>query len=191
MKLVETVQAWRRNSDGVAAIEFAFIAPVMITMFFGVFEMGRAYSMHRRFINTTYMIGDLITRERTMSAADLQGIYDLIKPVMAGYPVDSNLTIQIVPLYVPKTQPNIVRVYATPAGRGSSAPACTTYSVTDDEKKLVQSSAAGLILVKSTYDFKPLFVYPLIGSMKWEYESMFAPRQDCVAFGTNSCLNPC
>lgn len=193
-RLFAVLQSWRRNSDGVAAIEFAFIAPVMLIMFFGLFEMGRAYAMHRRFITTTYTIGDLIAREEAVTDGDLEGIYKSVPLIMGGYD-NSVLKVEVIPLHIPAGNPGEVRRYATPKRRDATVPACGTYPATTDEKNVLESSTKGAIKVVATYDFKPIFNYPLIGKMTWQSEATFAPRQACVAFGASgsakSCSSPC
>lgn len=193
-RLIAVVQSWRRNSDGVAAIEFALIAPVMLTMFFGLFEMGRAYAMHRRFISTTYTIGDLIAREESVTDGDLEGIYKSVPLIMGGYD-NTVLKVEVIPIYIPAGKPGEVRRYATPKRRDKSTPACGAYAATADEKKVLESSTKGAIKVIATYDFRPIFNYPLIGAMTWQSEATFAPRQACVAFGATgsakSCSSPC
>lgn len=193
---VRILNAWRRDSDGVAAIEFALIAPILLIMFFGLFEVARAYGMHRRFISTTYLIGDLVAREEALTDTDLEGIYKSVPLIMGGYPSDNaSLKMEIIPLYINAAKPTEVRRYATPKRRDKSTPSCAVYSATADEKKVLESNSKGAIKVIATYEFKPIFNYPLITKMTWNSEVMFAPRQACVAFGptatAKSCLSPC
>ncbi|MDO9383762.1 MAG: pilus assembly protein [Hyphomicrobiaceae bacterium] len=195
---IGVVQACRRNSDGVAAIEFAFIAPILMTMFFGVFEMGRAYAAHRRFLSATNMIGDLVAREKSLSQEGLRSVYQLAPTVMGSYGSSTaTLTVEVLPIRMPDpiAKPNDVRIYATPERFDKSTPSCGAQTVTQDVKDLLANTTEGLIMVTSTYAYKPLFAYPLVGSMTWTNVATFAPRQNCVAFGTGtsakSCTNPC
>ena len=197
------IQSWRRNSDGVAAIEFAFIAPILMTMFFGVFEMGRAYAVHRRFLSATYMIGDQVashTSPTAMTDTGLGNIYKLAPTVMGSYASDTaTLTVEILPIRMPDPigKPNEIRIYATPKKYSNGRTLCgaPANALPDDVKDLLKNSREGLIMVSAKYAYKPLFAYPLIGSMEWTYVSTFAPRQQCVAFGdgtsAKSCNNPC
>jgi hypothetical protein len=198
---ISVIQSWRRNSDGVAAIEFAFIAPILMTMFFGVFEMGRAYSAHRRFLNATYMIGDLVAREKSLTDTGLENIYKLAPTVMGSYASDTKtLAIDIYPIRMPDpiAKPNDVRIYATPVRyepKTYTACGVPKPTIPDDVKVLLKNTTEGLIMVIATYEYKPLFAYPLVGTMNWTNVSTFAPRQTCVAFGdgasAKSCTNPC
>lgn len=199
-RFISVIQSWRRNSDGVAAIEFAFIAPILMTMFFGVFEMGRAYAAHRRFLNATYMIGDQVASQTSLTDTGLGNIYKLAPTVMGSYASDTaTLTVEILPIRMPDpiAEPNKIRIYATPQtySKGRTLCGVPTKAVPDDVKDLLKNTREGLIMVTATYAYKPLFAYPLIGSMTWTNVSTFAPRQNCVAFGdgasAKSCANPC
>jgi Flp pilus assembly pilin Flp len=189
------LRAFRTNNNGVAAVEFALIAPVMIALFFAVFEIGRAYSIYRHLSNTTDMVGDLVTRETTSSAAPfkadmLNGIYGLVPAAMGSHPIDPNLKIQVIPLYATGANRNQIRVYAKPPARGTAPQSCGTFSVTPDEKALIQSVNVGFVMVKSTYTYRPLFISSL--AVPWEYRQIFAPRRDfCIIFESGSCATPC
>ncbi len=178
---IGVIQSWRRNSDGVAAIEFAFIAPILMTMFFGVFEMGRAYAAHRRFISATYMIGDQVASQTSLTDTALGNIYKLAPTVMGSYASDTaSLTVEILPIRMPDPigKPNEIRNYATPQTYAKSRTVCGVPAtpVPDDIKDLLKNSREGLIMVMATYAYKPLLAYPLVGSMTWTNVSTFAPR---------------
>jgi Flp pilus assembly protein TadG len=51
--------------SGVAAIEFAFIMPFMVLMFFGLLDVTDAVSFNRRVTAVGSAVGDLITQNRT------------------------------------------------------------------------------------------------------------------------------
>lgn len=190
------LRAWRRDSKGVAAVEFALVAPILIILLLGVFEMGRAYSAHRHFLSATNMIGDLVAREKELTTAGLRSIYQLAPTVMGSYASDgATLSVEVLPVQVLPAKPNEVRNYATPEQFNKSFPSCGVQVVPNDVKELLQSTTQGLIMVTSTYAYKPLFAYPLVGAMTWKSITTFAPRQDCVTFGTGasakSCAKPC
>ena len=55
-----------RNEDGSVAIEFAFIAPVLIIMYFGLFQVSMIIMEDRRVSHSTSVLGDLVTREAVL-----------------------------------------------------------------------------------------------------------------------------
>lgn len=87
------LQSFLDNRNGVAAIEFAFLCPILMLMTFGTFEMTRAVVVHKRFQRATAMVGDLVAREQQLgttpsNAPDaFDGIMRSIGQVMAPYSV--------------------------------------------------------------------------------------------------------
>ncbi len=79
------------NTAGVAMIEFAFIAPLLVVMAFGTFEVARSILVHKRFQRATAMVGDLVAREEVLggnkdeSEDQLEGIIKAAEQAMWPY----------------------------------------------------------------------------------------------------------
>ena len=71
------------TEDGIAAIEFAIIAPIMIMMYFGLAEMATAISMDRRISHGTNVAGDLATQSPSLATVDLEEILSASLRVMS------------------------------------------------------------------------------------------------------------
>ncbi len=52
-----------RHSDGAAAVEFGFLAPLLLLMLLGTIEIGRAVNTDRHFTAAVGTAGDLVARE--------------------------------------------------------------------------------------------------------------------------------
>ena len=63
-----------RDEKGIAAIEFAFIAPIMIMMYFGMAEIAAAISVDRQISHSANVAGDLATQSETISATEMTEI---------------------------------------------------------------------------------------------------------------------
>ena len=55
-----------RDENGSVAIEFAFIAPVLIIMYFGLFQISMVIMEDRRVSHSASVLGDLVTREDSL-----------------------------------------------------------------------------------------------------------------------------
>ena len=62
------------NKDGIAAIEFGLIAPIMILMYFGMAEIATTISVDRKVSHSTNVAGDLTTQSETVSATEMADI---------------------------------------------------------------------------------------------------------------------
>ncbi|WP_157928845.1 TadE/TadG family type IV pilus assembly protein [Pararhizobium haloflavum] len=77
-----------RDRRGVGAIEFAFIAPVMIVLYIGAVEMSVAMSVNKKLARATSTVGDLITQRSTLEKSDLPPMVNVAQSIMAPYDVD-------------------------------------------------------------------------------------------------------
>ena len=79
--LKRPLASFARDRKGVAAVEFAYIAPLLILALFGTIEVSRAVLMHKKFQRVSAMVGDLVSREQTVGTAPggaLQAINGMI-----------------------------------------------------------------------------------------------------------------
>ena len=60
------IQGLHYNEQGVSAVEFAIIAPVMVLIYFGCIELSFLMRMDRRVTSTSASLGDLTARLATV-----------------------------------------------------------------------------------------------------------------------------
>jgi Flp pilus assembly protein TadG len=75
-----------RDRRGVAAIEFALLAPVMIVFYCGMAELTQAMMAQRRVSNTASSIGDLVAQAAQLSDARKTDIFTIGATIMAPFP---------------------------------------------------------------------------------------------------------
>ncbi len=74
-----------RNEDGVSAVEFAFIAPLMVLIFFGCIELSFLMRADRRVTATAASLGDLTSRLASVTDADMHELYNAAAVMMQPY----------------------------------------------------------------------------------------------------------
>ncbi len=184
------VRLYRRflaSTRGVAAIEFAMIVPVLLTMLLATFDGGCAIAVYMKVRSATYVLGSVTNQYSTavpVQAANMTGIFNATSAVLAPYSsagvvaVISELTIAAA-----KATTATVRWSATlngtalaagssvnlPTGIASSTTTCGTYP-------------CYLILAQVSYAYTPLFGY--FGSGITLSDTMYAtPRSSqCVPY---------
>lgn len=190
------LQQFGKDRSGVAAVEFGLIVPVLLVMMLGAIELSRAVVMARRFNTATAMASDLVAREQTITAADLQGVAAAVSTSWSPY--DQN-SLQMQVLQVRKasntaTQKSPGTIYvdwqqklfsgAVPNGKNDNDP----YVLTDPN---MLSNGSSTLIVNATYTFTSLFGASVAGmtpTMSWTSSSSHTPRQLCVDFWANNCL---
>ncbi|RZJ17675.1 MAG: pilus assembly protein [Brevundimonas sp.] len=80
-----TLRAWAADRDGVAAVEFALIAPVMIVLYFGMCEFCQAYMAHKRMGHVASTVADIVARTTDIKADQLDDIFAAGPIIMKPY----------------------------------------------------------------------------------------------------------
>lgn len=83
------VKGIRYNEDGVSAIEFALIAPVMVLLFFGCVELSLMMRADRRVTTTAASLGDLTARLNSVTNDDLRELFAAANLMMQPYDVNA------------------------------------------------------------------------------------------------------
>ena len=71
--------------DGAIAVEFAFVAPVMIGMFFGLTELALALGVHADVINLSSVGSDLVAQESTITTSDMTNVFSALSAMLYPY----------------------------------------------------------------------------------------------------------
>ena len=185
-----------KDTRGVAAVEFAFVLPVLCVMLLGTVEVARAIDADRRFGNATAMTTDLIAREQDITDADLDGMMLSIEHMMKPYDADE-LKLGVIAVRAPITPGNPPVVEWSYSHKGKEVPAkCSNYTLPNG----LVSPGSRVVIVESSYGFTPLFVNwqgkarlgtgPVQenmsgGLINWEDKATFTPRSDCVHNATH------
>lgn len=78
-----------KNRKGLAAVEFALIAPVMIIMFYGSVELSSAIDCNERVSRVTATVADLVAQETAISSADTSNVFSAANAILFPYPSGS------------------------------------------------------------------------------------------------------
>jgi Flp pilus assembly protein TadG len=79
----------RGDNTGVAAIEFALIAPIMFFMLVGTVELSQAITVDRRVTVVASTTADLVAREDKLKADQIKTFMDVIGVLLAPYDASS------------------------------------------------------------------------------------------------------
>lgn len=82
------------NTAAVGAVEFALIAPVMLTMYFGVIEVTNALIVNRRVTSVALTAADLISQAASVTNSDMTDIFKASTAILEPYSA-ANIKIKI------------------------------------------------------------------------------------------------
>ena len=80
-----TAGRFRRDRRGIAAIEFAFIVPVLLIMYFITMEASQAIETSKKVSRIGSMVADLVTQQQTVMKADLDAMMKIGTSTLQPY----------------------------------------------------------------------------------------------------------
>lgn len=86
---------FRRNQDGVAAVEFALLLPLFLVLYIGVIEFTQAFMVQRRASHSASMMADIVAQAGTVTPAQLSDFFAVGGLIMVPYsstPLEGTVT---------------------------------------------------------------------------------------------------
>src|SRR5262249_47662303 len=82
------VQRFGTACEAMVAVEFALIAPVMITLFFGVTELSDGLEANSKVTSVASTAADLVAQEKVVCNAEMADVFAALNQLM--FPYDTN-----------------------------------------------------------------------------------------------------
>ena len=170
-----------KDTSGLAATEFALIAPVMLALYFGVTELADGLMANTKSASVAATAADLTAQNAKLCNAEMTDIFAALNAIMFPYPT-SNTRIVISSLV--DSGSNQVRVAWSDAQNGTPRP---TNAVVAIPAGLVQSGSGGsVILAEVTYHYSSPAGQLIYGSIPMNYTFYLHPRRGSVVTRTAS-----
>ncbi len=83
------VRRFFSDTRGAAAIEFAFIAPLLITLYLGTMEISQGIEVNKKVGRSASLIGDLIAQHDSLGKAQIEDIINIGAAVLQPYDRDA------------------------------------------------------------------------------------------------------
>ena len=187
------VELFKNCCAGVAAVEFAYLLPVLIMMTYGVIEASRAVMMHKRFQRSVAMVGDLVAREETIgnntssAKAQMDGIMKAAETVMRPYDI-STLKVGVTAVQADPNNASITKVAWSYPYKSYPVLACSATKAMPAAGMITKGNSA--ILVEAEYTYKPILTNLVPGfklSVVWKDQIAHAPRSRCPDYAGKNC----
>ena len=83
---MRTHKFWKQTS-GLAAVEFAFVLPVMLSFFLGLIEVSQALSCRASVTDLAATGSDLVAQESSVTTADMTNVFSALSAML--FPFDA------------------------------------------------------------------------------------------------------
>jgi Flp pilus assembly protein TadG len=149
--LLEAFIRFRKGERGVAAVEFAFIAPIMILLFVGTLELSSGISVNRKLSRLSSTLSDLVTQSQSLDAAAVQDIMKAAAKVIHPY---DEAKVKIVLTGINIDAANAAKVeWSCAMNTTANAPG----SLYNTVPSLIKVSNTFLVSAKVTTNYEPTF----------------------------------
>src|SRR5437870_1022070 len=84
-RLSHVLSRFRRNHDGVSAVEFALVLPLMLSLYIGASEVSQAIATNRKVTLMTRTAADLASQAQSINNNDMNNLLNASAAVMQPY----------------------------------------------------------------------------------------------------------
>jgi Flp pilus assembly protein TadG len=161
------------DRQGVSAVEFALILPVMLTIYMGGIEVGIVLDVDRKVSHAASAMGDLLTQTDTVDSDELNTIFNASSAILS--PWDSSLLkIVVASVYIDADGDATVQWSqsrnATSLAQGTSVTLPASFANTSAFEE------SYLILSEVSYNYSPSIGYTLTGDIGLQETFYLKPR---------------
>ena len=83
--LRQAISRVKRDEKGAAAVEFALVIPIMLTLYLGTMEISQGIEVNKKVGRASSLVTDLITQQPVITRAELSAIADISAGALAPY----------------------------------------------------------------------------------------------------------
>lgn len=172
-----------RDRRGVSAVEFALVAPLLITLYFGCVEISDGVSADRKVSLTAAALANLSAQVTTISTADMTNILDASTAIIAPYAA-GNLAITVSCLSIDNNKNATVKWSVTRNGTARAAGSPYTFDATAQALDVANSQ---LILAEASYAYTPIVGYTITGTLTLSDHMFMSPRISAPTYNSVAC----
>jgi Flp pilus assembly protein TadG len=170
--LTDVVGRFRGEASGMAAVEFAFILPVMLLFYLGTYEVTQMVKVNGRVARVADTVGNLVTRLKTVDDTSLKNVFGISSAIMNPNGI-SPLTMTVTAVRVDVN--GKATVHWSKASKGPTAAIGSPFVIPTELAALKDTY---FVVSKATYDYQTPFGYDgIVGDMTFSHSSEFRPRK--------------
>lgn len=185
--LIRLLRKFARDHRGLSAIEFAFVFPVMATLYLGGTALTQGIVTKRKVTLVTRTVGDLTSQDSDINDTEMNTIFSAAAAVMQPYPTTS-LTLTISSVKVDKNGVGTVEWSNRSVNGGNFVQGREAQSTMTLTELAVPDKTVHFIMAEGTYTYTPTFGSNFVGTLPLSNTFYFRPRRtDCIKRNTAAC----
>jgi len=177
--MLRLLARFRRAKDGLAAVEFAMLAPVLVALFLGSIELCNALNCQQKVGGMASTAADLVAQETAVARGDLSNVYSAVNSIV--YPF-STAGLRIVITSIVDNS-GTSKVAWSCAQNGSPRSVGSTMTLPTG----VMSSGGSVILAEITYPYTSTLSDYITGTVNMTETFYARPRRSTTIAAPPSC----
>ena len=173
--LLSRLGRFSRDVRGVAVVEFAFVAPILIFFYFGMAETCQLLMAQRRVSHAAAALADLVAQDTQTTEAELKQLYEAGCTILQPFPV-RKLRIRISSVELDSTKTKKEVVWSRDNERGLLKHPDKTDLTATIETPLA-AAGDGVVLTEVEYDHYSPIGHFLPGATKISHKAEMRPRR--------------
>ncbi|TFV49019.1 TadE/TadG family type IV pilus assembly protein [Bradyrhizobium niftali] len=190
--LSSCVRHLRTDARGVAATEFAIVAPFMLLLYIGGVELGNGLAMNVKVSATAHSVADMVSQNTQVSADRMQAILGAATAIMAPYAVKNGstslMTITVSGVSTDSNGNATVQWSTSTSSSGARTVGqqmpLSQFTATNPSNP--NNANISLILSEVSYDYTPNLGYTIAGTVKLTDSYYLFPRCSTNSPATSS-----
>ncbi|ODT07364.1 MAG: hypothetical protein ABS58_07440 [Mesorhizobium sp. SCN 65-20] len=158
MRLQASLRGLAHDRRGVAAVEFAFVLPLLLALYFVTMEVSQAIETSKKVSRVGSMVGDLVTQQQTTTLAEIDAIMQIGEATLQPYNRSVGTIVVTAIEITDEATPNVRVAWSRKLDNGSTGPAAAIGSPTTVPDAL-NARGSFLIRVESQLDYKPVITW--------------------------------
>lgn len=155
--------AFGKDRRGIAALEFALIAPVMIMLLLGSIEITNGFDVNKKLARAGAMVGDLVTQQQSITKEKIADIMEIGTSILLPYRRDLP-TITIASINIDANGNATVAWSQRKQGQAISTPYTKGSAITIDANLKIPTS--NFVRVETSIAYIPLIAWTMKDTVK-------------------------
>jgi Flp pilus assembly protein TadG len=169
-KISDCLTRFAKEQRGLAALEFAMLLPMMMTLYVGSVELSSGVAIHRKVTIAAHTIADLASQFTTIDSTDMTNILNAATDIIYPYP-SGNLQAVLSELLV-DAQGQATVVWSQTLN-GTARTVGSTVTIPSN----LAVANTYLILGETSYSYAPSYGYVVTGTLTMSDQIYMRPRQ--------------
>ena len=181
LRTTRLLKSFGRDREGASAVEFALLAPLMITLYFGCVEVTDGVAADRKVTLTAGALANLTSQSTTITVDGMSNILNASAAIMKPYSV-GNLVATVTCVKIDADGNAKVKWSKSLNGTDRSIGASVTLP---DAALAVPNSS--LVWSEVSYNYTPVVGYTITGTLSLSDQMFMSPRITPPVFNSLTC----